>query len=63
MTQKDQMKLLEAGYRIIRRDYTRMVLKQKTTHRYDWHNASAVFTTKVALNELASPAAAEASVR
>ena len=54
MTQNDQMKLLNAGYTLIRRDYVRMAIKQKTTHRFDWHNLVDGFTTKKALNDRAS---------
>jgi len=53
MTQNDQMKLLNAGYTLIRRDYLRMAIKQKTTHRFDWHDLASGFSTKKALNDKA----------
>ncbi len=53
MTQRDQMKLLEAGYTLIRRNYTKMAITQKTTHRWDWHVRESGFTTKKHLNEQA----------
>lgn len=53
MTQRDQKKLLEAGYTLIRRNYTKMAISQKTTYRWDWHFREIGFTTKKALNERA----------
>lgn len=53
MTQRDQKKLLEAGYTLIRRNYTKMAITQKTTHRWDWHFRETGFTTKKHLNEVA----------
>jgi len=53
MTQRDQKKLLEAGYTLIRRNYTKMAITQKTTHRWDWHVRESGFTTKKALNDWA----------
>jgi hypothetical protein len=53
MTQRDQKKLLDAGYTLIRRNYTKMAITQKTTHRWDWHVRESHFTTKKDLNERA----------
>ena len=53
MTQRDQKKLLEAGYTLIRRNYVKMAITQKTTHRWDWHFLEGDFKTKKALNDWA----------
>lgn len=53
MTQRDQKKLLEAGYTLIRRNYVKMAITQKTTHRWDWHFLEGDFKTKKALNDRA----------
>lgn len=37
MTAKDQLKLLDAGFTIIRADYERLKIKSKTKERPEWH--------------------------
>lgn len=45
MTAFDQMKLLNAGFMIIRRDENRRVIKAKTIHKPEW-NIIERFNTK-----------------
>lgn len=53
MTAKDQLKLLAAGFTIIRADPYNLKVKAKTKERPEWHNlygaSSCTFTTKTGL--------------
>lgn len=50
MTQKDQIKLLGAGFMIIRADYFRLQIKCKTFANADWKIAEKGFKTKLAMS-------------
>lgn len=49
MTQKDQLKVINAGFTIIRADYFRMQIKYKNCMRTEWKALEKDFKTKIAL--------------
>mgnify|MGYP001793141040 FL=1 len=53
MTQNDHLKLLKAGFTIIRRDYQRLVIKCKMGERTQWHDLEKGFAFKAALDRKA----------
>lgn len=51
MTQKDQNKILDVGFMIIRPDYFRLLIKYKSTYSRDWKTAEKGFKTKSAVEK------------
>lgn len=51
MTQKDQLKVIRAGFKIIRADIFRMQIKFKDKWQPDWSILEKDFKTKKALQE------------
>lgn len=51
MTQKDQLKVMNAGFLIIRADMFRMQIKYKSRKKMDWSILEKDFKTKKALQE------------
>jgi len=49
MTAKDQLKVLRAGFIIIREDQINLSIKQKTAGKKDWHILTKDFKSKAAL--------------
>ena len=49
MTQKDQLKLLNAGFLIIREDPTALSIKIKSDQAPNWHRHSGPFKSKAEL--------------
>lgn len=49
MTQKDQQKVLNKGFTIIRADYFRMSIKYKNVCCHEWKTLEKGFKTKAAL--------------
>lgn len=50
MTAKDQLKLLGAGFMILRADYFRLQIKCKTFANHDWKIAEKGFKTKTEMS-------------
>jgi len=48
--QRDQLKLINAGFILIRADYGRLAIKHKTKGIHDWKTLDAGYTSKVALD-------------
>lgn len=51
MTQKDQIKVINAGFTIIRADYFRMSIKFKSNLSTEWKTGEKGFKTKKELEE------------
>lgn len=51
MTQKDQVKVINAGFTIIRADLFRLLIKFKTKYNQDWRVLEKDFKTKKAVLE------------
>ena len=49
MTAKDQLKLLNAGFTIIRKEESAMKIKFKDRKNHDWKTLSSGFASKAAL--------------
>lgn len=50
LTSKDQLKLIRAGFTIIRRDYQRLAIKHKTKDVLHWKTLRGGFQSKAALD-------------
>lgn len=53
MTAKDQLKVINAGFRIIRRDYVKLIIKYKSMGSPEWSNYMTGFKSKAALDRTA----------
>ena len=51
MTAKDQLKLLNAGFTIIRKEETAMKIKYKSREHPEWRTLSCGYTSKAALQK------------
>ena len=51
MTAKDQLKLLKAGFTIIRKEETAMKIKFKTKEYREWRTLSGGYTSKASLQK------------
>ena len=49
MNQKDQLKVLKAGFTIIRSEPQSLKIKQKTIEHHEWRTLSSGFASKAAL--------------
>lgn len=49
LSQNDQIKLIKAGFTIIRADLQRLAIKHKSNGRYDWRDLEKGFASRAAL--------------
>jgi len=47
---KDQLKVMQVGFILLRRDYRNSRIKCKTHERNEWHNLENGFASKAALD-------------
>lgn len=50
LSQSDQMKIINAGFIIIRKDYENLLIKHKTKGVLHWRTYRSGFTSKAALD-------------
>lgn len=49
LSQKDQIKIMNAGFKIIRADFQRIAIKYKSDGRYEWRDLEKGFSSRAAL--------------
>lgn len=50
MTASDHMKIMRAGFQILRRDYQNLAIKQITAEHYNWRHFQTGFKSKAELD-------------